>query len=58
MSISILPSILGLIGAGYTADAIGLVNMFIIAGAMNILLGLLSFFLPSINHLRKTEMIG
>ena len=58
MSVSILPSILGLIGAGYTADAIGLVNMFIIAGAMNILLGLLSFFLPSINLLRKTEMIG
>lgn len=58
MSVSILPSILGLLGAGYTADAIGLVNMFIIAGAMNIILGLLSFFLPSINHLRKTEMIS
>lgn len=57
MSISILPSILGLIGAGYTADAIGLVNMFIIAGATNIFLGIFSFLLPSNIHLRKSEMV-
>ncbi|MFA6949134.1 MAG: MFS transporter [Lentimicrobiaceae bacterium] len=50
-SITLFPSMLGLLGTSFIADKIGLVNAFIISGVVNFMIGAVCLFIPSI---RKT----
>lgn len=52
-SISLLPSILGLLATGFIADAIGIANVFVICGIAIVTTGLLAFFIPSIMNLER-----
>lgn len=53
-SISLLPSIPGLLATGFIADGIGLLNAFIIAGVSMAAVGVFAFFIPSITRLGHT----
>lgn len=61
ISVSMLPSLLGLVGIGFFADTIGLAQTFVLLGSVIFVLGLISFAVPSIMDLgkkaaaRKTE---
>jgi len=50
-SISLLPTIPGLLATGFIAERIGLPNSFIIAGAATVIVGLVAFFIPSVTKL-------
>lgn len=56
MSISLLPSMVGLLSTGFLADNIGIGNTFIIGGALVGIIGVISFFVPSIGKLRDSFM--
>jgi DHA3 family macrolide efflux protein-like MFS transporter len=47
-SITMLPSMIGLLQTGFIADAIGVPNSFVISGVAIVLLGIASFFVPAI----------
>ena len=47
-SVTLLPSIFGLLQTGYVADAIGVPNAFIISGTAVTVLGIISFYIPAI----------
>lgn len=53
-SLSILPSMIGILATGYIADNIGVSNAFLIAGAVILALGIISFFIPSVMRLERT----
>ncbi|KAA6351044.1 MFS transporter DHA3 family macrolide efflux protein [termite gut metagenome] len=46
-SVSLLPSILGLLGTGFIADTIGISMTFLISGLIVCLLGIISYFFPA-----------
>jgi DHA3 family macrolide efflux protein-like MFS transporter len=50
-SLTMLPSMLGIIGTGFIAERIGLINAFLICGVVNFAIGIFSFMIPAI---RKT----
>jgi len=50
-SISLLPTIPGLLATGFIAERIGLLNAFIIAGAATVVVGFIAFFIPAIRQL-------
>lgn len=52
-SISLLPSILGLMATGFLADSIGIPNIFIICGIATIIVGCSALFIPSIMNLER-----
>ena len=54
MSFSMLPSMIGLLSTGYLADSIGLGNTFIISGGFLCLIGIISFFIPSLISLKES----
>lgn len=54
MSFSILPSMIGLLSTGFLADSIGLGNTFIISGGFLCLIGIISFFIPSLISLKES----
>ncbi|WP_075558495.1 MFS transporter [Parabacteroides timonensis] len=54
MSISLLPSMIGLLSTGFLADNIGIGNTFIIGGVLVGIIGVISFFVPSIRKLRDS----
>ena len=54
MSISLLPSMIGLLSTGFLADNIGIGNTFIIGGVLVGMIGVISFFVPSIRKLRES----
>jgi len=57
-SITLLPSMIGLLQTGFIADRIGVPNAFLISGLVIVLLGIGSFFVPAINQMsvkNKTE---
>ena len=54
MSFSMLPSMIGLLSTGFLADSIGLGNTFIISGGFLCLIGIISFFLPSLISLKES----
>lgn len=56
MSVSLLPSMIGLLSTGFLADNIGIGNTFIIGGALVGIIGVVSFFIPSIGKLRDSFM--
>ena len=53
MSFSMLPSMIGLLSTGFLADSIGLGNTFIISGGFLCLIGIISFFIPSLISLKE-----
>jgi len=50
MSFNYIPSMIGLLGTGFIADRIGLINAFIICGFVNFAIGLISLMIPSIRR--------
>lgn len=55
-SVALLPSIIGLLSTGFVADYIGIGFTFIILGVIIVLVGIISFFVPSLMKLGdKTE---
>ncbi len=59
-SMAILPSAIGLLFTGLIADVIGVANAFVIAGGVVILVGIASFFTPSLMKLgqkKETEQL-
>lgn len=57
MSFSMLPSMIGLLSTGFLADSIGLGNTFIISGGFLCLIGIISFFIPSLISLKESFKI-
>ena len=53
MSVSVLPSMIGLLGTGFMADTIGIPNTFILLGCAVFLLGIVSFMIPSLMALGR-----
>ncbi len=53
--LSVIPSITGLLGIGYIAEHIGITQTFVIAGIMNVLIGICSFMLPNMMKLGKPK---
>ncbi len=49
-SFTLFPSMIGLLGTGFIADKIGLINAFIICGAINLMIGIVSFLIPAIKR--------
>lgn len=47
-SVSIMPSIAGLLATGFIADSIGIANTFTICGIIITVIGIISFFLPAL----------
>lgn len=56
MSVNLLPSMIGLLSTGFLADNIGIGNTFIIGGALVGIIGVVSFFIPSIGKLKDSFM--
>ncbi|CAK7051036.1 MAG: Enterobactin exporter EntS [Parabacteroides sp.] len=54
MSVSMLPSMIGLMSTGFLADTIGIGHTFIIGGVLVGIIGVVSFFIPSIMALRNS----
>lgn len=54
MSFSMLPSMIGLLSTGFLADSIGLGNTFIISRGFLCLIGIISFFIPSLISLKES----
>jgi MFS transporter, DHA3 family, macrolide efflux protein len=54
MSLTMFPAMIGLLGTGFIADQVGLINAFMICGIINFGIGLASLFIPSI---KKTGII-
>ena len=52
-SLSLLPSMIGILLTGYIADTIGVSNAFWISGCIILSLGVISFFIPSVMKLEK-----
>lgn len=55
-SMMLLPSIPGLLATGFVADAIGITNVFVIAGIAISLIGCLFFIIPSVVSLGKSTV--
>lgn len=55
-SMAILPSLIGLLYTGFIAEIIGLSEAFLISGAFVILVGIVSFFTPSLMQLGKNKV--
>lgn len=52
-SVALLPSLLGLVGIGFFADTVGLAESFTLLGGIIFGLGIISFFVPSLQSLGK-----
>lgn len=55
-SVNLLPAMFGLLGTGYIADAIGLDFSFVISGGLVCLIGVVSYFYPSMLALGKSDI--
>lgn len=54
MSLTMFPAMIGLLGTGFIADRVGLINAFMICGIINFGIGIASLFIPSI---KKTGIL-
>ena len=52
-SISLLPSIIGLLATGLLADIIGIATIFVVCGVATIIIGIIAFLMPSIMNIEK-----
>lgn len=57
-SFTMLPAMIGLLQAGFVADRIGVPNTFIISGVVLGIIGVVSFFVPSIKLMIKEKVIA
>jgi len=55
-SITLLPSLLGLLATGLIAEKIGITNAFIISGSIIIILGIVIFFVPVVGRMVVQEI--
>lgn len=55
MSLNMFPAMIGLLGTGFIADRIGLINAFLICGAINFAIGVVSLSIPSIRTTGKLK---
>lgn len=55
MSVSLLPSMIGILSTGFLADHIGIGHTFIYCGVIVSLVGILSFAVPSVMQLSKED---
>lgn len=53
ISVTLLPSLIGLTGTGFVADYIGLTAVFVILGLIIFIIGIISLLLPSLYNLGK-----
>ncbi|MDH6307295.1 DHA3 family macrolide efflux protein-like MFS transporter [Dysgonomonas sp. PFB1-18] len=53
-SVSLLPTIPGLLATGLIAERIGLLNAFIIAGVATLIIGIIALFVPAIQELGRS----
>ena len=58
MSISMFPSMIGLMGTGFIADNIGISNTFAIGGLVICAIGIISFFIPSLFTVGRVTIKG
>ena len=56
-SITLLPSMIGLLATGFIADKIGIGNAFVISGTAIGLIGISAFFVPPVKKMVKEERI-
>lgn len=54
-SVTLLPSMIGLLQTGYIADSIGVPKAFVISGVLILLLGIASFFIPAIRAMIRQD---
>lgn len=54
-SLSILPSLIGLMGTGFLADSIGINNTFVILGGVIIVIGIVAFLTPEMTRLGSSK---
>lgn len=54
-SLSLLPSMVGILATGYIADNIGVSNAFLISGIIITVLGVISFLIPSVMRIEKSN---
>lgn len=54
-SISLLPSIFGLLAVGFIADVIGVANVFLLSGIAITISGCISFFIPAIMQMERNK---
>lgn len=54
ISVTMFPSMIGLLGTGFIADRIGLINAFLICGAINFAIGVISLAIPSVKLTGQT----
>lgn len=52
-SISLLPSVLGLLATGFFADTVGIASIFIICGVATVIIGGIALFIPAIMNLER-----
>lgn len=52
-SISLLPSVLGLLATGFFADTVGIASIFIICGVATVVIGVIALFIPAIMNLER-----
>jgi DHA3 family macrolide efflux protein-like MFS transporter len=57
-SVTLLPSMIGLLATGFIADTIGIANAFIISGCGISLMGIGAFFVPAISGMVKKELMS
>ena len=57
-SITLLPSMTGLLATGFIADNIGIINAFIISGSGVSLMGLSALLVPTVWNMVKTEAMA
>lgn len=57
-SITLLPSIFGLLQTGFVADAIGVPNAFIISGSALAILGAAAFYIPALKAMALKKVSG
>lgn len=55
-SVNLLPAMLGLLGTGYVADSIGLDASFVLAGLVIALVGIVSYFFPTMIKLGRYKV--
>jgi len=55
-SITLLPSMVGLLATGFIADSIGIGNAFVISGISIIIIGFAAFFVPAIRKMVREEV--
>lgn len=55
-SLTLFPAMIGLLGTGFIADRIGIINAFMICGLVNLGIGVVSFMIPSIKRTGETSV--